>query len=323
MTDHNVSPTEGSSDIESRLRHTLAARPHREPVDPPDWGAFAGRLASTTRRRQRLLVGAVALALVAGGAGGYFGDMAASPGRCGAGAPGWARRRAPPRPPGTPARSAPAAGGPAVMCPNEPVAVPGATPATTTTVGPDVNGSGDIGSATRLFIRTTSDGVTVRAYQDAPTVGVVPRGWHPAGRVRIVGHLVVGHHGIDGGAPGPDGSQCDRRALRRRRGGPGDRRCNVSSPPTGNLGGVRVFQRRWRSIGIGPRGTARTLQRSRRDAGDDDTDHRVTAGLATGHDPGGVSAADHCTADTAPPTTGSPTTGPPRLWRRALSLKPW
>jgi hypothetical protein len=181
MTDHDVSPPEGSSDIESRLRHTLAATATREPVDPPDWGAFAGRLASTTRRRQRLLVGAVALALVVGGAGGYLGDAAASPGQVAARATGVGATPSTTAPTGHASAAAPVAGGPAVMCPNEPVAVPGATPATTTTtVGPGVNGSGDIGSATRLFIRTTSDGVTVRAYQSAPTAvsclgGAIPQ----------------------------------------------------------------------------------------------------------------------------------------------------
>ena len=181
MTDHSVPGPEGPTDIESRLRHSLAATANRQPVDPPDWGAFAGRVASTTRRRQRLLVGAVALALVVGGAGGYFGEAAASPGQVAARATGVGATPSTTAPTGQSSAAAPSAGGPAVMCPNEPVGVPGATPATTsTTVGPDVNGSGDIGSATRLFIRTTTDGVTVRVYRNAPAAvsclgGAIPQ----------------------------------------------------------------------------------------------------------------------------------------------------
>ena len=175
MTDHSVSPPEGPSDIEGRLRESLAATATRDPVNPPDWGAFAGRLASTTRRRQRLLVGAVALALVVGGAGGYFGEAAASPAQVAARATGVGATPSTTVGTGNSRVVAPLAGGPAVMCPNEAVGAPGATPATTsTTVGPDANGSGDIGSATRLFIRTTADGVTVRAYQNAPTAVSCP-----------------------------------------------------------------------------------------------------------------------------------------------------
>jgi hypothetical protein len=149
-------------DIESRLRHALALQAGAEPVAPADWGVLAGRLASTTRRRQRALVGAAALALVIGAAGGYFGEAAASPVAVRASGPGST--------PTTTAASggtrsvAPSSSGPAALCPNGSGGSPGASSGTTST-----NGSLDIGSATRVFTRTTTDGVTIRVYQDART----------------------------------------------------------------------------------------------------------------------------------------------------------
>jgi hypothetical protein len=146
-------------DIEARLRHDLALRAGAEPVAPADWGVLAGRLASTTRRRQRALVGAAALALVIGAAGGYFGEAAASPVAVRASGPGST--------PSTTAGSAsvaPSASGPAALCPNASGGSPGASSGTTST-----NGSLDIGTATRVFTRTTTDGVTIRVYKDART----------------------------------------------------------------------------------------------------------------------------------------------------------
>jgi hypothetical protein len=51
-----------------------------------------------------------------------------------------------------------------MLCPNSSGGSSGASSGTSAT-----NGSGDIGSATRVFTRTTTDGVTVRVYQDANT----------------------------------------------------------------------------------------------------------------------------------------------------------
>jgi hypothetical protein len=174
MTDDSAAPPPESFDIEARLRHALAEKAEARAVNPADWGAFAGRLASVTRRRQRVLVAVAGLALLIGAAGGYFGDAAASP------SPVAARAAGPAATPSTtvPGRSGAAAGSlaaPGVMCPNDAVGSPGATPATTaTTVGPDDNGSSAIGSATRLFVRTTTDGVTIRAYQDAGSPASCP-----------------------------------------------------------------------------------------------------------------------------------------------------
>jgi hypothetical protein len=161
-TDDTAPDDTAPDDIESRLRNALALRAGAEPVAPADWGVLAGRLASTTRRRQRALVGAAALALVIGAAGGYFGEAAASPVAVRASGPGST--------PTTTAASggtrsvAPSSSGPAVLCPNASGGSPGASSGTTST-----NGSLDIGTATRVFTRTTADGVTIRVYQDART----------------------------------------------------------------------------------------------------------------------------------------------------------
>src|SRR5580704_1118845 len=80
MTDDSTSPARGGApDIEARLRHALIEKAGDEPVHGADWGDLVGRLASSTRRRQRVLAGAAALALLAGAAGGYLGEAAASP----------------------------------------------------------------------------------------------------------------------------------------------------------------------------------------------------------------------------------------------------
>jgi hypothetical protein len=160
MTDDTASTPEGASDIEARLRHALSHRAGGEPSTPADWGDFAGRLASVTRRRQRVLVGAAALALCIGAAGGYFGEAAVSPVPVAAHAPGAG---------GTPSTTvvpgrAGSAAQPEVMCPD----ISGGSTAN----GSGDNGSGDIGSATQEFIRTTTDGVTIRVYQDAPSTSV-------------------------------------------------------------------------------------------------------------------------------------------------------
>ncbi len=149
-------------DIEFRLRHALALQAGAEPVAPADWGVLAGRLASTTRRRQRALVGAAALALVIGAAGGYFGEAAASPVAVRASGPGSTPTTTAPS--GGTRSLAPSSSGPAALCPNASGGSPGASSGTTST-----NGSLDIGSATRVFTRTTTDGVTIRVYQDART----------------------------------------------------------------------------------------------------------------------------------------------------------
>ncbi len=118
MTDDSASRTEGAPDIEARLRHALAQRADGEPVNPADWATFAGRLASATQRRQRALVGAVALALLVGAAGGYLGEAAASPGQTAARAPGASATADGSRAPGRARSLSPSASGPAMMCPN-------------------------------------------------------------------------------------------------------------------------------------------------------------------------------------------------------------
>ncbi len=79
MPDDSVSENAAPQDFEARLRNAMAAKAQGEPVAPADWGVFAGRLASTTRRRQRALVGLAGLTLVIGALGGYLGEAAAAP----------------------------------------------------------------------------------------------------------------------------------------------------------------------------------------------------------------------------------------------------
>ncbi|HUY22021.1 MAG TPA: hypothetical protein VMV22_06745 [Acidimicrobiales bacterium] len=149
MDDDTAMTPSGAPDIEARLRQALAQRAGGTPVTAANWGDLAGRLAAATRRRQRLLAGAAALALVVGAAGGYFGEAAASTGttasRAGAG----------------PVSSTTVVGGKA----SPSVAAPG-----TATICPGGAGTGgEVGSATKVFSRTTADGVTVRVYRLAPS----------------------------------------------------------------------------------------------------------------------------------------------------------
>jgi hypothetical protein len=160
MTDQIASTPEPAPDIEARLRHALATKAGAGPVSPADWGDFAGRLASTTRRRQRVLVGAAALALCVGAAGGYLGEAAASPGAVAARVTGQKATAGGSAPSGRAGSVAPSAEGPAAVC-------DGASG--TSSGGSSGGSSNDIGSATRLFIRTTADGVAIRAYEDAPS----------------------------------------------------------------------------------------------------------------------------------------------------------
>jgi len=158
MNDDTAATPTGALDLEVRLRGAMTRRAGYAPVAAADWGDLAGRLASATRRRQRMFVAGAALSLVIGAAGGYFGEAAASTGTT-------AARSASPSPSGTPATTVPGgrlapsaagakgapsvAGGPAAaaLC-------PGATGADT-----------GVGSATQVFVRTTADGVTVRVYR--------------------------------------------------------------------------------------------------------------------------------------------------------------
>jgi hypothetical protein len=157
MTDDNTSATPGGApDMEARLRHALVEKAGDEPRHGADWGDLAARLASSTRRRQRVLAGAAALALLVGAAGGYLGEAAASP------VPVAARATVPKANSGgatTPRGAAPSAGAMA-MCPEGSSGAPGVASGV---------GSTGIGSATRLFIRTTPDAVTVRVYRDDRT----------------------------------------------------------------------------------------------------------------------------------------------------------
>jgi hypothetical protein len=158
MSEDHGSRLSRAADIEARLRDALAKRAGGDPVADADWGDLAGRLASSTHRRQRVLAAAAALALVVGAAGGYLGETAASPtvaARTGSGS----SARGVGSPKGSSAL-APSAAIPGVMCPD------GSGAATSGPIGAP---STDIGSASRLFIRTTPDGVTIRVYQDAPT----------------------------------------------------------------------------------------------------------------------------------------------------------
>jgi hypothetical protein len=153
------------------------------------------------------LAGATVVALLVGAAGGYFGEAAASPNPVASrlapsgskagdtAASGTARGAAPKGP-------APSS---AMMCPDH----------STTSSAPD------IGSASRLFIRTTSDGVTVRAYRLTPTVfscvgppvtvppGTVPPGTVPPQAVppnTVPGVVLPGGTGSSPGSAGSGGS---------------------------------------------------------------------------------------------------------------------
>ncbi|HVA03781.1 MAG TPA: hypothetical protein VMU64_08525 [Acidimicrobiales bacterium] len=165
MPDNSMPGASVAGDIEARLRHAMAVKAQSEPVAPADWGVFAARLASTTRKRQRVLVGAAGLALLIGAAGGYFGEVAASPVAARISGPGPAPSTTAPS--GGNRSISPSASGPAVMCPNNAGGAPGTSSGTTSTNGSGGNGSGDIGSATHVLTRTTSDGVKIRVYQDA------------------------------------------------------------------------------------------------------------------------------------------------------------
>jgi hypothetical protein len=162
MPDDPMTENTVPRDLEARLRNVMTAKAQGEPVAPADWGVFAARLASTTRRRQRALVGVAGLALVIGALGGYLGEAAAAP--VAARAPGPGSTPSTTAPSGGIRSLAPTASGPAVMCPNSSGGSTGASSGPSAT-----NGSGDIGSATHVFTRTTADGVTVRVYQDATT----------------------------------------------------------------------------------------------------------------------------------------------------------
>src|ERR1700722_13576164 len=151
-----TAPTPEGTDIEARLRRALVSRADDAPVTPADWGGFTGRLASATRRRQRVLVGAAGLALVVGAAGGYFGEAAASPGSIAARAPGVGSTPST-TVPGQTGLAAPSEG-PAVVCPD----IPGASSGASSGTSAITNGAGSIGSAPRLFVRSTADGVTIR-----------------------------------------------------------------------------------------------------------------------------------------------------------------
>jgi hypothetical protein len=156
MNDEHTEPTSGD-DLEHRLRHVLASRAEGAPVGQGDWGELASRLAVDVSRRQRLLLGAVALALVIGATGGYVGESVASPSPTGALA----------------ARSSPTSGALNASATTQPS---GSTPRSNLS-GPaailpcaDTTPSGNgLGSATHLFTRSTADGVTVRVYRTATT----------------------------------------------------------------------------------------------------------------------------------------------------------
>jgi len=139
-------------DIETRLRHALAQRAGSEPARAADWGDLAGRLASSTRRRQRVLAGAAGLALLVGAAGGYLGEAAATTAPVSARAP-----RS-----GSAAVGSPSAGAQGSLAPS-----PGGGPSVAAVCPGVSGGSSDLATATRLFIRHTADGVTIRVYQDA------------------------------------------------------------------------------------------------------------------------------------------------------------
>jgi hypothetical protein len=188
MSDDHAATPARAQDVEARLRAVLARKAGGDPDTLADWGDLAGRLAASTRRRQRVLAAAAALALVVGAAGGYLGEVAASAGtvaaRPGSGS-GMHRAGAS----GGTSALAPSAAAPGVMCPDgsgtgtSGTGTSGTGTSGTGTSGTGTSGSGasssdGIGSATRLFIRTTTDGVTIRAYQDAESAvsscGVAP-----------------------------------------------------------------------------------------------------------------------------------------------------
>ena len=153
---HAATPAR-DSDLEARLRQRPGGEGRRCAVGAADWGDLAGRLASSTRRRQRVLAGAAGLALLVGAAGGYFGEAAASPG------PLAARRRDQGRQAAVDRRREPTR-----------ASAPSASGLATPQICPGVTGgpSGtELGTATRVFIRTTADGVTIRVYQ-MPSPGV-------------------------------------------------------------------------------------------------------------------------------------------------------
>jgi len=139
-------------DLEARLRDSLHATAGSASVPEADWGDLAGRIAHSTRHRQRLLAGAAGFALLVGGAGGYFGEAAASTGAPLASAPSTTTT--------TPApRGAAAAAGPDIAGGAPCIGVAG--PATGVQIGAD----------THVFTRTTDDGVTIRVYvEPAPTM---------------------------------------------------------------------------------------------------------------------------------------------------------
>jgi hypothetical protein len=144
-------------DLEARLRQALAAKAGDAPVGGADWGDLSARLAWATRRRQRVLAGAAGVALLVGAAGGYFGEAAASPGPLAARAGGSASAT----------RGGPSSGADRALAPSpsglaSPQLCPGATGGSSGT---------EVGTANRVFIRTTTDGVTIRVYQ-MPSSGV-------------------------------------------------------------------------------------------------------------------------------------------------------
>ena len=205
MTDDSASPSpspsRGASDLETRLRAVMTEKGEGAPVGAADWGDLAGRLASTSRRRSRVFAGATAVALIVGAAGGYFGEAAASPGLSASRPAPSGSKAADTTVPGTARAATPGGAGPsaAMMCPDH---------ATNSSVS-------DIGSATRQFVRTTSDGVTVRVYRLAPIVFscvgpptpvTVPKGTVPPGTVPPGTAPGVGAPGATGSSPGSVGS---------------------------------------------------------------------------------------------------------------------
>ena len=224
-----------------------------------------------------------------GAAGGYFGEAAASPVACGRAtgpgstpsttAPREGAGRSPPRPRGRPccARTARAA-------------LP-----TRRRAPPATNGSDDIGSATHVFIRTTTDGVTIRVYQDAPELGVLHRAPHPeSARIRRRGGR-PGLVGLTTRRPTPVGLD-SRRAMSR----DGTGRQRSSSPTATPWGKVRSRQTQCvviaaaGSAGAGPGSRRRQRRPTGIDPGPDGTGH-------------GRSAATTIPA-TAIPTTATTTT---------------
>ncbi len=159
MTDDITSPPGGSGDIEARLRDALMHKAGGDPIGDADWGDLAGRLASSTRRRHRVLAGVAGAALVVGAAGGYLGEAAGSPGPVAARPTNSKALSGGRAAAGEAGPSTPSSAGPMVMCPDETSGSPSSASAGTS--------SSAIGSATRLFVRTTTDGVTIRVYSDA------------------------------------------------------------------------------------------------------------------------------------------------------------